>query len=74
MVLPRAAGRRVRICCQPKCGINAMRVLLLLTAFALGGCASFGGGADNVPSSAPSRVCTYEPSFTQPGRTDVQCF
>lgn len=57
-----------------QCGTDAMRVLLLLTVLALGGCASFGGGSGNVPSSAPSRVCTYEPSFSQPGRTDVQCF
>ena len=59
----------------PPYGNNAMRVLLLLTALALGGCASLGGaGPGGVPSSEPSRVCTYEPSFSQPGRTDVQCF
>ena len=66
-----------------------MRMLALLAALALSGCAATTGspvgGAPSAsaqqgrapykgPSSMPSRFCTYGSSFDQPGETDVVCF
>jgi hypothetical protein len=66
-----------------------MRVLAVVAALLLSGCAATGGGAGaglqagasapgrasfKPPSSMPSGFCTYPTSFMNPSQTDIVCF